>query len=269
MTTDTLDSNNSQAAPLDLHDLDAHAFHAEVHSFEFWFQAVEGYLANNPYGYNPNTEEEELTDQRKEGLITILCNYCIGESAALEASSGMISFAPDYHSKIFLSTQVADEGRHLEILIHRLKMLGVKDPIKEISTRSNLHLNRFKQRLLEYVDSHDWEAAVFVQNVVLEAMEFAVFQSHLNTADLITRQMLSGIVKDERRHMGFGENDLGRRIQQQPHIKKRLDKIKKDLDKMIFSIFDDVLNSLEIPAAEKPDLKHKYLGAVHRLGFTV
>lgn len=269
MTTETPEKTGAQTAPVDLHDLDASTFHSEVHSFEFWFQTIEGYLGNNPYGFNPHTDEEELSDQRREGLITILCNYCIGESAALEGSSGMISFAPDYHSKIFLSTQVADEGRHLEILIHRLRMLGVIDPIKEISHRSNLHLNRFKERLLDYVDSHDWEAAVFAQNVVLEAMEFAVFQSHLNTADSITRQMLSGIVKDERRHMGFGENDLGRRIQQQPHIKKRLDKIKKDLDKMIFSVFDDVLDSLEIPSVEKPDLKHKYLGAVHRLGFTV
>ena len=30
-------------SPADIHDLDPQGFLEEVHSFEFWFQAVEGY----------------------------------------------------------------------------------------------------------------------------------------------------------------------------------------------------------------------------------
>ncbi len=36
--------------PTDVHDLDPQAFLEEVHSFEFWFQAVEGYLSGTDLG---------------------------------------------------------------------------------------------------------------------------------------------------------------------------------------------------------------------------
>ena len=38
------------------------AFLDEVHSFEFWFQAVEGYLSSSPYGHAPDLAEEDLDD---------------------------------------------------------------------------------------------------------------------------------------------------------------------------------------------------------------
>jgi hypothetical protein len=250
------------------HTLSQDQFLDEVHSFEFWFQAVEGYLHERPYGISATTDDIEITDREREGLITALCNYCIGETAALEASSGMIGFAPDRHAKIFLATQVADEGRHLEILMHRLRMLGVNDPEDEISRRGNRHLLTFKDRLLDFVDSRDWEASVFAQNVILESVEFTVFRTHAERADPITKEILQGIVKDERRHMGFGENDLGRRLLIAPHVQDRLSHIKRDLDVLVFSTFRETIRELEGPEISYEALEQDYLGAVARLGFT-
>jgi hypothetical protein len=93
------------------HDLNEAEFRSTVHSFEFWFEAVEGYLHGRPYGVSPGAQETELSERQREGLITTLCNYCVGETAALDASSGMIGFAPDRAAKIFLATQAVDEGR--------------------------------------------------------------------------------------------------------------------------------------------------------------
>lgn len=251
----------------DPHKLTEGEFLDQVHSFEFWFEAVEGYLHERPYGFDPDTVDEEMDDRRKDGLITTLCNYCVGEIAALEASSGMISFAPDRASQIFLSTQVVDEGRHLEVLIRRLSMLGVKDPEAEIDARANRSLLRFKDRLLEFVDSHDWEAAVFAQNVILESMEYTVFRNHAQRGDAVTSQILQGIVTDERRHMGFGENDLGRRLRIAPHMHDRLDKIKRELDSLVLTTFKQTMGELGIEGPDAPDLAADYLGAVARLGF--
>ncbi len=39
----------------EVHDLDPRAFLEEVHSFEFWFQAVEGYLSGLTFGHKPVT----------------------------------------------------------------------------------------------------------------------------------------------------------------------------------------------------------------------
>ena len=124
--------------PIDVHDLDPSAFLEEVHSFEFWFQAVEGYLS----GHDVRASARRAATRRssaadRERLITVLCNYCVGETAALEGASGLIAIAPNRLAKVFLSTQVADEGRHLEVFLHRLRELGVADPEREIERRAS------------------------------------------------------------------------------------------------------------------------------------
>lgn len=253
--------------PREPHGLEPDAFLEEVHSFEFWFEAVEGYLSDRPYGHRPETADVERSDAERERLVTALCNYCVGETAALEGASGMIAFAPNRHQKIFLATQCVDEARHLEVLLHRLRDLGVPDPEAEIGRRANPSLLQFKRRLLELVSGKDWEAAVFAQNVILECMEFTVFRSHAQRADPITREVLEGIVVDERRHMGFGENDLGRLLVAAPHVRARLAELRKELDPLVLGTFEDALDQIGVPRGERPDLGRDYLQAVSRLGF--
>ncbi len=248
------------------HELLESDFLSEVHSFDFWLQAVEGYLLDTEHGRDPTLVEEPMDEARRETLITTLCNYCIGETAALEASSGMIGYAPSMPIKIFLSTQVVDEGRHLEVFVHRLRELGVRDPASEIMQRANPALIKFKEQLLEYVDSRDWEAAVFAQNIILESLEFTVFGAHAETADPITKQVLTSIIKDERRHMGFGENDLGRRLALTPHLRPRLAKIKHELDMLVMETFAGTLRDTGVPAQEQVRFTSNYLATVARLG---
>jgi 1,2-phenylacetyl-CoA epoxidase catalytic subunit len=254
------------APPGEIHDLEPGEFLERVHSFEFWFQSVEGYLSGTCYGHRPGMPEPTLDAAAHERLVSVLCNYCVGETAALEAASGMIGFAPNRRSKIFLATQVVDEARHLEVLLHRLSELGVAEPEREVERRANHSLVTFKQRLLQFVDGKDWEAAVFAQNVVLEAMEFTVFQTHAERADPITRQVLEGIVKDERRHMGFGENDLGRRLSLTPHVRPRLMALKKELDPLVLDTFEDTLDQIGVERGRRPELGRRYLASVERLG---
>lgn len=252
----------------EVHTLAPDEFLDEVHSFEFWFHSIQGYLADAEYGHRPGTPESELPPDRRERLITVLCNYCIGETAALDGASGLIGFAPNRQAKIFLATQVVDEARHLEVLIHRLAELGVKDPEAEIQRRATRSLQAFRRRLLELVAGKDWEAGIFAQNVILEAMEFAAFQTHARNADPITRELLEGIIKDERRHMGFGENDLGRRLSATPHVRARLQQIKRELDPLVLETFEEMLAELDVPREERPELGRNYLETVERLGFT-
>jgi len=251
----------------EVHSLAPDEFLDAVHSFEFWFHSIQGYLANTEFGHRPGTPKEELPTDRRERLITVLCNYCVGETAALDGASGLIGFAPNRQSKIFLATQVVDEARHLEVLIHRLSELGVANPEQEIQLRSTRSLSLFRRRLIELVASKDWEAAIFAQNVILEAMEFAAFQSHARDADPITRELLEGIIVDERRHMGFGENDLGRRLALTPHVRARLLEVKRELDPLVLETFEEMLSELGVPRSERPELGRNYLATVERLGF--
>ncbi|HVN85130.1 MAG TPA: long-chain fatty aldehyde decarbonylase [Candidatus Binatia bacterium] len=260
-------ATRASLSPVDIHDLELQQFLEEVHSFEFWFEAVEGYLSGLTWGHRPDTPEAVLDELERDRLITVLCNYCVGETAALEGASGLISIAPNRLSKVFLATQVADEGRHLEVFLHRLRDLGVKDPEAEVERRASPSLVLFKRRLLELVAGKDWEAAIFAQNVILEALEFAVFHSHGQTADPITREVLAGVVKDERRHIGFGENEIGRRLASAPHIRARIGQVKKELDHLVLDTLADTIKQIGMPRDEQERLGRAYLESVERLGF--
>lgn len=250
----------------DLHALEPEDFLDHVHSFEFWFGAVQGYLGGRPYGHRADLAEPAWSDAERERLITVLCQYGLGETLALEGASGLVRVAPNRPTKVFLATQTVDEGRHLEVLSHRLAELGVASPEREIERRGSHELRRFRERLLAFVDSGDWEAALFAQNVILESAEFAVFHRHARGADPITREVLLGIIKDERRHLGFGENELGRRLVGEGALRARLREVRAELDPLVLASFTRTLDALGAPAAERTELGRDYLNAVGRLG---
>ncbi len=250
----------------DIHELDPELFQERVHSFQFWFDAVQGYLAGREYGHQPAAAEEDLSESERDRLVTVLCNYCVGETAALDGASGLIAIAPDRLTKIFLSTQVVDEGRHLEVLRHRLLDLGVEQPEVEIERRASPRLMDFKRRLSELVAERDWAASIFAQNVILEALEFSTFQMHARYADAITREVLLGIIKDERRHIGFGENELGRRLKSHPTLRDRLARVRAELDPLVLGTVEDAMNELQVPRADRDALGRSYVAAVERLG---
>jgi 1,2-phenylacetyl-CoA epoxidase catalytic subunit len=251
----------------DLHALDPRDFFDEVHSFEFWFDSVRGYLDGLDHGHRPETPEAALSDDERDRLVTVLCHYCIGETAALEGAGGLIQIAPNRGAKVFLSTQAVDEGRHLEVLLYRLHELGVEDPEAEIRKRGSHSLLEFKRRLLELVRGRDWVAAIFAQNVILESMEFASFRIHMESADPRTKEMLSAIVKDERRHIGFGENELGRRLKEAPYARERIEAVRQEMDGLVLRSFEETMDAIGAPRAERADLGRQYRGAVERLGF--
>ncbi len=252
---------------VEIHARDHDAFLKEVHSFEFWFQSVEGYLNQHPYGVDPAAPIPEIGGAERDALVATLSTYCVGEVAALDGASGMIRFAPNRQAKIFLATQAVDEARHLEVMLHRLAELGVTDAEGEFESRANRNLLAFREKLGEFVEAKDWEASVLAQNVILESMEFAAFHSHMQTADVRTAEMLAGVLKDERRHMGFGENDLGRHLAQAPHARARLQRIKRELDALVLATFEGSQRELGVPASDRLQLGRLYLDTVARLGF--
>lgn len=253
--------------PVDIHDLEYDRFLEEVHSFEFWFEAVSGYLSGLTWGHRPDLVEPQRTPEERDRLVTVLCNYCVGETAALEGASGLVAIAPNRLAKVFLATQVVDEGRHLEVFHHRLRELGVEDPESEVERRASRSLVLFRRRLLELVAGKDWEAAIFAQNVILESLEFAVFHSHASGADPITADVLQRVIRDERRHVGFGENELGRRLAAAPHIRARLGQTKKELDHLVLDSLEETCRLIGLPRDEQDRLGRLYLGSVERLGF--
>lgn len=261
-----VESGDAMSEPAELHAIEPEAFEERVHSFQFWFESVEGYLSGTEFGHAPDAPAPALDESERDRLVTVLCNYCVGETAALDGASGLVASAPNRQTKIFLSTQVADEGRHLEVLRHRLLELGVERPEEEIERRATPRLRDFRTRLQALVERRDWEASIFAQNVILEAMEFAAFHTHARHCDPVTRDVLNGIIKDERRHIGFGENELGRRLQHHPTLRDRLARVRAELDPLVLASLEDALEEIGVPRGEQENLGRSYLAAVRRLG---
>lgn len=249
---------------MDLHAQEPESFRREVQSVAYWLEAVRDYL---PSEEDVPLPPDEIASEDREPLITVLCTYCVGEMMALEGAGGLIRVAPNRAAKIFLSTQTVDEGRHLEVLTQRMEELGIEDVDQAIHERANPFLLEFRERLIDFVDDGSWEVALFVQNVLLESMEFAAFRHHMENADPRTRVLLEGIVKDERRHMGFGENELGRAIAQDPELRDQLAHLRPELDYLVLGSFEHTMSELRVPTSERHVLKRNYLGAVRRLGF--
>lgn len=249
---------------IEVHDIEPDAFRQRVRSFSFWLDAVRDYLPSEDGNQLP---EDDVVEEDRDALITVLSGYCIGETAALEGAAGLIRIAPNRETKIFLATQVVDEARHLEVLLQRLSELGVEDPDNEVLERVNPFLLDFRERLLQLVDSGKWNEALFAQNVILESMEFGAFQHHLRTADRRTAAILSGIIKDERRHIGFGENELGRSLAANPKIGPELKRVRQELDYLVLGTFEHTSSELGMAGGERDALNRGYLNAVERLGF--
>jgi ferritin-like protein len=252
--------------PANLHALEPEDFIEEVHTFEHWFGSVSDYLEGLDYGHRLGISDPVMPGVERDRLVTTLCSYAVAETAALEASSGLIGIAPNRASQIFLATQTADEARHVEVVLHRMRELGVADPEAEVEKRAGPSIRKFHARLVGLVGAHEWDSAIFAQNVALETMEYTVFRAHARVADPVTRDLLERILRDERRHIGFGENELGRRLKQDPRRRLWLATVKAELDALVLSTFEETLGELRIPRSERPQLGRDYLQAVGRLG---
>jgi 1,2-phenylacetyl-CoA epoxidase catalytic subunit len=251
----------------ELHALEPEDFEREVRSFEHWFGAVEDYLSDLEGGHRTDLPDEPLGPDERERLVATLASYAIAETAALEASSGLIRIAPNRATKIYLATQVADEARHTEVMLQRMRDLGVANPEAEVDKRAAPSIMQFKKKLLELVDAKQWDLAIFAQNIALESMEFTVFRAHAQRADPLTRDMLERVLRDERRHIGFGENELGRRLKADPSRNAWIELVKDELEHFVLETFEHTTAELGIPRDVNQKLGRDYLDAIQRLGF--
>lgn len=139
-------------------------------------------------------------------------------------------------------------------------------PFAEIARRATPSIVDFKARLLALVDVGDWEAAVLAQNVILETMEFTVFRHHAQNRRSSHPAGVDGRGADERRHLGFGENDLGRRLLGHDETRERLAGTRAELDGLVLASFDATFGSSGGPRTSGPTWANEYLDAVDRLG---
>ena len=152
-----------------------------------------GRLAHTPIAsWGPKEWTEFGVESRKWSLSQFLH----GEQGALICTSKIVETAPWYDAKLYASTQVVDEARHVEVFARYLdEKLGGAYPV-------NPHL-----RLLldDIVEDSRWDMTYLGMQVMVEGLALAAFgYLHQLTGEPLLKQLLRYVMSDEARHVAFG-----------------------------------------------------------------
>ncbi|MEN9801108.1 MAG: hypothetical protein RLZ37_233, partial [Actinomycetota bacterium] len=125
-----------------------------------------------------------------------LSQFLHGEQGALLCTAKITETVPWYDAKLYASTQVVDEARHVEVFARYLeeKMGG--------GYQINAHL---RMLLDDIVNDSRWDMTYLGMQVMVEGLALAAFgYMHQFTGEPLLKQLLRYVMSDEARHVAFG-----------------------------------------------------------------
>jgi hypothetical protein len=131
-----------------------------------------------------------------QGRKWLLSQFLHGEQGALICTAKIVETVPWYDAKLYASTQVVDEARHVEVFARYLdeKMGG--------GYQVNAHLGLLLDDIL--TDSR-WDFTYLGMQIMVEGLALAAFGFlHQLTAEPLLKQLLRYVMSDEARHVAFG-----------------------------------------------------------------
>ena len=140
--------------------------------------------------------QKEWFEFAKEGLNWQLSQFLHGEQGALICTAKIVETVPWYDAKLYASTQVVDEARHVEVFGRYLhEKLGG-------SYQVNAHL---RMLLDDIINDSRWDMTYLGMQVMVEGLALAAFGFlHQTTQEPLLKQLLRYVMSDEARHVAFG-----------------------------------------------------------------
>jgi P-aminobenzoate N-oxygenase AurF len=225
MTTTRAAAARTVSARLDtLWDFDYEPTHAELESlYETakknqwngsiaidWSRPVgtEGPVLNVQLAFAGTKFFSRLTaEEQKDVEIRVsawrLSQFLHGEQGALVVCGQLVNSIPELDAKLYASTQVVDEGRHVEVFERYVKKLHRIYPVDPL----------LKSVLDEILATNMWELKLLGMQMIVEGLAIAAFNvMRRQTADPTLGQLLDYVLQDEGRHVNFGYFALRRSI---------------------------------------------------------
>ncbi len=132
-----------------------------------------------------------------------LSQFLHGEQGALVVCGQLVNGIPELDAKLYASTQVVDEGRHVEVFERYVKKLHKIYPVDPL----------LKAVLDEILSTNLWELKLLGMQMIVEGLAIAAFNlMRKQTADATLGQLLDYVLQDEGRHVNFGSFALRRAI---------------------------------------------------------
>ena len=146
-------------------------------------------------------------EEQKEVEIRVsawrLSQFLHGEQGALVVCGQLVNSIPELDAKLYASTQVVDEGRHVEVFEKYVKKLHKIYPVDPL----------LKAIIDEILTTNVWELKLLGMQMLVEGLAIAAFNlMRRQTGDPTLAQLLDYVLQDEGRHVNFGYFALRRSI---------------------------------------------------------
>ncbi len=137
-------------------------------------------------------------------LSWMLSQFLHGEQGALFAACQLTEAVSDTDSKLYGSTQVADEGRHVEVFARYLE--------EKLEKRYPINDNLFVV-LDAVVRDARWDMKFLGMQILIEGLALGAFGTMRSaTQEPLLRELLRLVITDEARHVHFGVVSLQRHV---------------------------------------------------------
>ncbi|MDH3755179.1 MAG: ferritin-like domain-containing protein [Acidimicrobiia bacterium] len=140
--------------------------------------------------------DKEMREFSYESFSWRLSQFLHGEQGALLCTAKIVETVPFYDAKLYASTQVMDEARHVEVFAKYL------DEKVENTYPINPHL-----RLLldDIINDSRWDMTYLGMQIMVEGLALAAFGfMHGLTEEPLLKKLLRYVMSDEARHVAFG-----------------------------------------------------------------
>ena len=141
-------------------------------------------------------DARQIERLRHEAITWQLCQFLHGEQGALLATAQIVNSVPWYEAKMYGSTQVMDEARHVEVYRRFiLEKLG-----------NEYEVNPELKKLLDQIlcDSR-WDIKFLGMQIIVEGLALAAFGTLRDTTtNPLLRDLIAYVMEDESRHVAFG-----------------------------------------------------------------
>ena len=187
--------------------------------------------------------QEQFDDDERFQRMYGLSSFFIGEQRVTEELGPIMRAAPTEDQRIFLSTQIADEARHVRFFERFYQEVGVyeSDSLTELLRQTSEHLNEnfgvlFDEMLKGRVDRlgadpDDGEAlveAITLYHMVIEGMLALTGQHFImeyNEREGTLPAFVQGfqnVARDEHRHVAFGSVFLKEKAEEDDRYKEAI-----------------------------------------------
>jgi P-aminobenzoate N-oxygenase AurF len=132
-----------------------------------------------------------------------LSQFLHGEQGALMTAAALTHAVPDYEGKLYAATQTMDEARHVEAFERYVRKLALVYPMSPF----------LKELIDTTLRSDKWVKIAVGMNMVVEGLALGAFHNMRRaTGCPLLRSIVEGVLRDESRHVAFGNVYVGKAI---------------------------------------------------------